>query len=77
MLVPVLLYFLVESNIPHFHALFALISDALYKTNIIDSDEEYLFDTIQSLVVDFPQIVAHFNARAEEEMPLRVLVHGE
>ena len=57
LLVPTLVYFLVQANIPRLRSVITLMHDALEQTGLMKPDEEYLFVTVQSLVVEFPKFV--------------------
>jgi len=74
LLVPTLVYFLVQSKVPHLCALFALMLDALDHTDLMKPDEEYLFVTIHSLVLEFPKIcVRYANEEPDHDSePLRM-----
>uniref|UniRef100_A0A6U1X0T1 VPS9 domain-containing protein n=1 Tax=Vannella robusta TaxID=1487602 RepID=A0A6U1X0T1_9EUKA len=73
LLVPTLVYFLVQSKVSHLNALFALVLDALDHTELMKPDEEYLFVTIHSLVLEFPKIcVRYANESSIGNEPLRM-----
>jgi len=77
LLVPTLVYFLVQSKVPHLCALFALVLDALTHTELMKPDEEYLFVTIHSLVLEFPKICIRYandsdGAVKKGDSPLRI-----
>lgn len=72
---PTLVYFLVQSEIPNLCALFALVLDALDHTDLMKPDEEYLFVTIHSLVLEFPKICIQYNTEENSDLlnsPLRL-----
>ena len=70
LLVPTLVYFLVQANIPSLRSIMTMMHDALDQTGLMRPDHEYVFVTVQSLVVEFPKICAHYDAPSSQ--PLRI-----
>ena len=75
-MIPTLIYFVVQSGLPHLNATISYVFDALDSTDIMDADEHFIFDTYFAIITEFVKIFQKLQNPLVEMNNFQSLIRG-